>query len=60
MPAYTFPGNLEDIAVLRVVVRNGFSHDMADLLLADLRRHIGFIEQLKSPLPQANTGGFHH
>ena len=37
-PAYTFPGHREDIEALRIVVRNGFSHDLADLLLDDLRR----------------------
>ncbi|HWG60386.1 MAG TPA: glutamate decarboxylase [Streptosporangiaceae bacterium] len=39
VPAYTFPANLTDTAVLRVVVRNGFSKELADLFLADLRRH---------------------
>ncbi|GHF09263.1 glutamate decarboxylase [Streptomyces morookaense] len=38
VPAYTFPRNRTDLAVLRIVVRNGFSHDLADLLLEDLRR----------------------
>jgi glutamate decarboxylase len=33
VPAYTFPENRQDLAVLRVVVRAGMSHDMADLLL---------------------------
>ena len=37
VPAYTMPPNREDLAVLRVVVRNGFSHDMAELFLRDLR-----------------------
>jgi glutamate decarboxylase len=40
VPAYTFPANLEHVAVLRVVVRNGFSKDLADLLLSDLQRHV--------------------
>jgi glutamate decarboxylase len=38
VPAYTLPANLEDVAVLRVVVRNGFSRDMAGIVLDDLRR----------------------
>ena len=33
VPAYTFPANLQDVAVLRIVVRNGFSKDLADVLL---------------------------
>ena len=39
VPAYTFPANLEDVAVIRLVVRNGFSRDLADLLLGDIRMH---------------------
>ena len=37
VPAYTMPPAIEDMAVLRVVVRNGFSRDLAGLFLADLR-----------------------
>jgi glutamate decarboxylase len=40
VPAYTFPENMTDTAVIRIVVRNGFSRDLADVLLADLRHHI--------------------
>jgi glutamate decarboxylase len=39
VPAYTFPEDLTDMAVLRVVIRNGFTPDLADLFLADLDRH---------------------
>jgi glutamate decarboxylase len=39
VPAYTLPADMTDTAVLRIVVRNGFSRDLADLLLADLRHH---------------------
>lgn len=50
VPAYTFPANREDIAALRIVVRNGFSHDLAGLLLDDLRR---VLDRLKAqPAPQ--------
>ncbi|MEU0087098.1 glutamate decarboxylase [Streptomyces sp. NPDC006274] len=37
VPAYTFPAHREDLSVLRVVCRNGFSADLAALLLDDLR-----------------------
>jgi glutamate decarboxylase len=60
VPAYSFPENREDLAALRIVVKNGFSRDLADLLLADLKRHVTYLDRLKTPLPQANTGGFHH
>ena len=52
MPAYTFPANREDLSVLRVVVRAGFSHDMADLFLAALRKRTAALEALDGPLPQ--------
>ena len=38
VPAYTLPPALEDVAVLRVVVRNGFSRDLAKMLLDDLQK----------------------
>ena len=62
MPAYRFPANREDLAALRVVVRNGFTHDLADFLIADLKRHIAYFDQLKSPLPGdgPRQGSFSH
>ena len=61
VPAYTFPENRQDLAALRVVVRNGFSRDLADLLVADLQRHIAaYFDQLKTPLPGAHKSSFSH
>ncbi len=40
VPAYTMPENAQDIAVLRIVVREGLSRDMAGLLVNDLKRSI--------------------
>jgi glutamate decarboxylase len=57
VPAYTFPENRQDLSALRVVVRNGFSRDLADLLVADLQRHTTYFDQLTSPLP--DTGDRH-
>jgi glutamate decarboxylase len=37
VPAYHLPPALQDVAVLRVVVRNDFSHDLGGMLLDDLR-----------------------
>ena len=34
VPAYTLPENIQNYVVMRVVVRQGFSRDMADMLLA--------------------------
>jgi glutamate decarboxylase len=60
VPAYTFPANREDLAVLRVVVRNGFTLDLADMLFADLERVTAELSNLKEPLPQEGAESFHH
>jgi glutamate decarboxylase len=44
VPAYTFPADLTDTAVMRIVVRNGFSMDLANLLLSDFRKHLKVLE----------------
>jgi glutamate decarboxylase len=51
VPAYTFPRNREDLSVLRIVVRSGMTHDMADLLLGHLREQTEYLESLDRPLP---------
>ncbi len=64
VPAYTFPAALEDTAVLRIVIRNGFSMDLANLLLDDLRLHLRVLEHHPQPqLPpefQAKRVSFSH
>ncbi|MCL2582911.1 MAG: hypothetical protein FWE35_10680, partial [Streptosporangiales bacterium] len=65
VPAYTFPENLEDMAVLRIVVRNGFSMDLAGLLLDDIRTQVEALKHLKpkTDLPpeiQAQRESFAH
>jgi glutamate decarboxylase len=52
VPAYTFPENRQDLAVLRVVVRAGMSRDMADLFLDGLRKQTAWLDSLDAPLPQ--------
>jgi glutamate decarboxylase len=61
VPAYTMPPKREDLAVLRVVVRNGFSHDLADLFLTDLRNAIDWLDNLSGPMPvEEQPASFHH
>jgi glutamate decarboxylase len=57
VPAYTFPENRGDLEVLRVVVRNGFGHDLADLLLDDLRRVLARLENQPGPQRDADDAG---
>ncbi|TPG53421.1 glutamate decarboxylase [Roseomonas nepalensis] len=43
--AYTMPPNIADVVVMRVLIRHGFSRDMADLLLEDVRRSIRHLQR---------------
>ncbi|MFD9126293.1 glutamate decarboxylase [Kitasatospora sp. NPDC059571] len=63
VPAYTFPENRTDLAVLRIVCRNGFSQDLADLLLADLGRLLPELRQQRAPMSEQGIearSAFHH
>ncbi|MCC3279367.1 glutamate decarboxylase [Arthrobacter sp. zg-Y40] len=61
VPAYPMPDNLANLTVERVVVRNGLSMDLADNLLADIRRETAYLSQLNAPMPrEAEHPGFHH
>ena len=64
VPAYTFPENLTDMAVMRIVIRNGFSMDLADLLLDDFRLHLNILEHHPQtqmpPELQAKRQSFSH
>jgi glutamate decarboxylase len=60
VPAYTFPANREDLAVLRIVVRNGFSHDLAGLFLSDLERLLPELERQTEPTERALAISFRH
>ncbi|AZQ61193.1 glutamate decarboxylase [Flammeovirga pectinis] len=37
VPAYTMPAEIEDKAVLRIVIREGFNSDMGEMLLEDIK-----------------------
>jgi glutamate decarboxylase len=61
LPAYTFPKNREDLAALRVVVKRGFSHDMADLLVGDIERQLPRLQKQSEPVHDAASAtSFHH
>ncbi|MFJ4060780.1 glutamate decarboxylase [Streptomyces albogriseolus] len=62
VPAYTFPANRQDLAVLRVVCRNGFSEDLADLFAEDLTRLLPELRSQSHPLTRDRVAatGFHH
>jgi glutamate decarboxylase len=61
VPAYTFPANRTDLSVLRIVIRNGFTHDLAGLLVKDLRRLLPELERQPGPLQGGQeASAFHH
>ncbi|EIV94746.1 glutamate decarboxylase [Frankia sp. QA3] len=63
VPAYRFPPDLTDLAVLRIVVRHEFSRDLAGLLVADLRRVVDRLTGDGRPIPPPPPDGeesFHH
>lgn len=51
VPAYTMPKDIEDMVVMRIVVRQGMSRDMADMLINDIINAIQELEKLKYPTP---------
>ena len=61
LAAYTMPPKVEDLAVLRIVVREAFSRDLADMLLKDLHAAIDHFESQPGykPAPAKTTGKVH-
>lgn len=54
--AYTMLPNITDVVVMRVLVRHGFTRDMADLFLADVKRSIDYLEAHKPATPLGAAG----
>ena len=51
VPAYTMPKDIEDMFVMRIVVRQGMSRDMADMLIEDITNAVAELEKLEYPTP---------
>ncbi|HXQ75897.1 MAG TPA: glutamate decarboxylase [Acidimicrobiales bacterium] len=60
VPAYTMPPAIEDTAVLRVVVRNGFSQDLAVLFLSDLGAAVDRLGRRRGGSSDEARTAFHH
>jgi glutamate decarboxylase len=60
VPAYTMPPDASEVSVLRIVVREGFSKDLADMLLADIEKVVSELEAAPPLQPKAPDSGFHH
>ncbi len=51
VPAYSMPKDIEEMVVMRIVIRQGMSRDMADMLLSDIQNAIEELEKLEYPTP---------
>jgi len=62
VPAYTLPANREDLAIQRILVKHGFSRDLASLLLNDYRDAVAHFDNhpVGIPLSEEEGGSFKH
>ena len=62
VPAYTMPADRQDMAVQRILVKQGFSRDLADLLMDDYRDALAHFDRhpVTTPMSEAEAGSFHH
>jgi glutamate decarboxylase len=62
VPAYTMPANRQDMAVQRIMVKNGLSRDLANLLMDNYRDAIAYFGRrpVKDPLTEKEAGSFNH
>jgi glutamate decarboxylase len=62
VPAYPLPAGMEDVTIMRVVVRNGFSMDLAHLFLMNFKQTVTYLDSLDGPIPHDTKydNGFHH
>ena len=42
-PAFSLPANVQHVVVMRIVIRQGFTADMANLLVQDMKRSMDFL-----------------
>jgi glutamate decarboxylase len=59
VPAYPMPPAIEELSVLRICVRNGFSHDLASMLLGDLQHAVTRLQAGVTPGLEQRAA-FHH
>ncbi len=62
VPAYSLPEHADQIVVQRILVRQGFSLDMAELFMDDFRRTVDYFKQHRvyDNLTKEEAGGFDH
>lgn len=60
--SYSLPANCEDMVIQRVLIRHGFSRDLAELMMDDLKRSIDHFQKhpVSNSMDKEEAGGFHH
>lgn len=57
VPSYPMPADISDIWVMRIVVRIGMLPGQAELLLADIRSSVAYLDSLDRPMPRVGRTG---
>jgi glutamate decarboxylase len=60
VPTYRMPANRGDLVLQRAVIRNGFTHDLAGMLVRDIKRHLEWFASQPGLKPTLDGAGFHH
>ncbi len=60
VPAYSLPDNLSDMVVMRIVVKEGMSHELADILLDEMKRALEYFDKRNCNIQDDKHSGFHH
>jgi len=60
--AYSMPANRQDLVIMRILVRHGFSRDLGDLFITDMQRCIDYFKRnpVTTPLTEQEAGGYSH
>jgi glutamate decarboxylase len=60
VPSYRMPANRQQMVIQRAVIRNGFTHDLAGMLVRDIRRHLDWFASQPGFKASLDGTGFHH
>jgi glutamate decarboxylase len=60
--AYSLPKDCEDLVIMRILVRHGFSRDLGELFISDLERCLEYFRKnpVTTPLTEDEAGGYSH
>ena len=62
VPAYSLPSERSDLVVQRIVVRHGMSHNLAAMLVEDIKQALEYFKKhpIQTPLSEAEAGSHNH